>query len=257
MGLHSKQMLTYLGNNIGDVYPSKFGDFKIVEYSHCEDVTISFVKTGYTCKVTSGSIRRGLVKDHTIPTMYGIGYCSSGKVSDKDTLSNKAKAKWQEMLRRCYSLDFLQTNTSYMGCYVNKDWHDLKVFMEWFKSRPLINKQSNFYLDKDILVFGNKEYSPDCCRLVPREINNLQLFKTLKDPMTGIERYDNGTYRVYCNSENLPRKEIIKTTDLTLAINSFREYKQMVVNKTAIKFRDVLDEDLFNHLLTFKFEEFM
>ena len=58
---------------------------------------------------------------------------------------------------------------AYIGCEVCKEWHKLSAFKKWFDE----NYIEGYELDKDILIEGNKLYSPATCCFVPKEINRL------------------------------------------------------------------------------------
>jgi hypothetical protein len=54
------------------------------------------------------------------------------------------------------------------------------------------------HLDKDILVPGNKVYSPDRCLFVPREVNNLFSSSSTKDPLSAVvcaPKFPTGVYK--------------------------------------------------------------
>lgn len=73
---------------------------------------------------------------------------------------------WASMLSRCYC-DNGQGYRTYKGCSVCPEWLVFSNFKAWMDKQDWQGKQ----LDKDILVQGNKVYSPDTCVFVPRAIN--------------------------------------------------------------------------------------
>ena len=75
------------------------------------------------------------------------------------------------MLERCYSPKLHAKEPTYIGCTVCPEWHYLSNFKRWFDN----NYVEGYHLDKDILVKGNKIYSPETCCFVPKEINFLLL----------------------------------------------------------------------------------
>lgn len=77
---------------------------------------------------------------------------------------------WKGMLERCYSSKYQKKFTTYVGCYVCDEWKYLSNFKTWFDA----NYVEGFELDKDILVKGNKVYSADTCRFIPKYINYLK-----------------------------------------------------------------------------------
>lgn len=74
---------------------------------------------------------------------------------------------WQNMLGRCYDPKYIERHPSYSGCNVTEDWLYLSRFEDWMLKQDWEGKQ----LDKDILVVGNKLYSPETCAFIPREVN--------------------------------------------------------------------------------------
>ena len=76
--------------------------------------------------------------------------------------------KWTDILRRCYSERHLQIRPTYRDCSVCEDWKTFSNFMDWMKTQPWEGK----HLDKDILVPGNKVYSPQTCVFVNHQINS-------------------------------------------------------------------------------------
>lgn len=76
---------------------------------------------------------------------------------------------WKGMLTRCYSLKYQLKEPTYIGCSVCDEWKYLSNFKKWFDK----NYIEGYHLDKDILIDGNKIYSPDTCCFVPKYINSL------------------------------------------------------------------------------------
>jgi hypothetical protein len=76
---------------------------------------------------------------------------------------------WQSMLTRCYSDVFQRSRPTYRGCTVDSRWHRFMAFRAWMLTQDWEGKQ----LDKDIIHFGNKIYSPETCCFVSGAINNL------------------------------------------------------------------------------------
>lgn len=80
-------------------------------------------------------------------------------------------AKWQNMLKRCYSKSYQKRQPTYKGCSVCEEWLTFSNFKAWMIKQDWKGK----VLDKDLLVKGNKVYSPDYCVFVSNKINNLIL----------------------------------------------------------------------------------
>ena len=66
---------------------------------------------------------------------------------------------WKDMIRRGHDQKYQAENPTYIGCTVVKEWHRFSVFAEWMQAQ----NHDGLYLDKDIILPGNKVYGPDTC----------------------------------------------------------------------------------------------
>jgi hypothetical protein len=102
--------------------------------------------------------------------VYGVGindWPTSTKINGKAMPEYDA---WHSMLERCYSPKYPAKRPTYIGCTVDPVWHRFTVFYNWLHDNSF---EKGLHLDKDILVEGNKVYSPETCCLVPIAINLL------------------------------------------------------------------------------------
>ena len=74
---------------------------------------------------------------------------------------------WESMIKRCYSEKYHQTKPTYSGCSVCDEWLTFSNFKSWMEKQDWKDQE----LDKDLLVEGNKTYSPATCLFVDRKIN--------------------------------------------------------------------------------------
>ena len=81
--------------------------------------------------------------------------------------NRKAYTIWQDMLSRCYNPAMLDRFPTYKDVSVCKEWHTFSNFKKWFDE----NFIEGYDLDKDLLVKGNKIYSPETCCFTPHKIN--------------------------------------------------------------------------------------
>lgn len=77
--------------------------------------------------------------------------------------------QWKTMLQRCFSKNWHNKYPTYANCTVDLQWLYFSKFQQWAESHDWQNKD----LDKDILIAGNKHYSPNTCLWVPPDINRL------------------------------------------------------------------------------------
>jgi len=123
--------------------------------------------------------------------VYGVGindYDGNISVHGKHMKSYKC---WLRVLERCYDTTYKTKNPTYKDVVICDEWIRFTAFKEWFD----VNYVEGYEIDKDILVQGNKVYSPDTCCFVPRRINTLLLNKQRTNT--------NGFIGVYRNSDNI------------------------------------------------------
>lgn len=77
--------------------------------------------------------------------------------------------RWKSILRRCYSEKFHKISPTYKDCSACEEWLVFSKFKAWMVKQDWQGKE----LDKDILVEGNKVYSPETCLFVSSKINSL------------------------------------------------------------------------------------
>ena len=98
---------------------------------------------------------------------------------------------WIEMIRRCYSSQYHIKRPTYINCTVCDEWLSFSTFKNWMEMQDWKGKD----LDKDVLLIGNKIYSPKTCVFIPRHINSLltHIRSSKKNYPAGVSFSDNGT----------------------------------------------------------------
>lgn len=133
---------------------------------------------------------------------------------------------WKGMLGRCYSEKHQSKRPTYIGCSVCEEWLLFSNFKKWFDE----NYTPGYELDKDILVEGNKVYSPDTCRFVPKYINLL-----VKTP-----RQNNSGYSgVHCIKGKY--RASIKNGDKTVVLGTFDDAVEAHKAYTSAKQKQIFE----------------
>jgi len=151
--------------NVGDkIETNSFGDLIILEKIDWSKVKVKFIQTGYITFATAQSIQKGNVKDKLLPIIFGVGFIGDGEFMSysKTGGTESSYITWANMIKRCYSKEQQIKQPSYVGCTVCDEWHNYQNFARWFSE----NKKPNTVLDKDIILDGNKVYSPEFCSFV-------------------------------------------------------------------------------------------
>ena len=122
-----------------------------------------------------GNFIRRNIKCPYEPRTYGIGYLGEGKYKTRENGKlTKCYDTWHSMLERCYYPKYQEKYPTYKDCEVCESWHNFQAFAEWYNDNYYEIHGEVMCLDKDILIKGNKIYSPETCVFVPEKINNLR-----------------------------------------------------------------------------------
>lgn len=174
-------------------------------------------------------------KDY-VPTVSGVGYLGC---SDAD--SNSASySRWKNMLHRCYDKNVQKNQPSYKGAYVCKEWLNYSNYRKWFNEHYYQVGDEQSDCDKDILIKGNRCYSPSTVCVVPHSINTLFTYKQRSEaellPGVWYEK-DKNKYRAglaFCG-----KKIKIGTFDTEEeAFNAYKEYKEKFIKDMAEKYKN-------------------
>ena len=145
----------------------------IVEYVNSMDITIQFKTSGELVNTTYNHFVRGEVKSHFTPSVFGIGTTGLESIRDENGEILNSYNCWRGMLERCYSAKCQEKNPTYKDCCVCVEWLYYPNFKKWYDNNYYEINNKTSQLDKDILIKGNKIYSPATCIFVPNFINKL------------------------------------------------------------------------------------
>ena len=91
---------------------------------------------------------------------WNVGIIGEGiYVSRINSIRTKEYVAWDAMLQRCYDDKLHKRHPSYKDCTVCEEWLNFQNFAKWFNDNNIDGCQ----LDKDLLIKGNKIYSPETC----------------------------------------------------------------------------------------------
>ena len=183
----------------------------------------------------------------------GCKYCTYTKdktgllfgvaINDCKESESKAYKKWVSMLERCYSQKFKSKKPTYKNCITCDEWLIFSNFKQWFEN----NYIDGYELDKDILVLGNKVYSPETCCFVPHIIN--QVMNSLSKRGVFL-RKDTGKYQVkvykYGKQETVGNFENLQDAEL-----AYKKAKHDYLIQLATEYytKGLISEKIYNALL--------
>ena len=105
--------------------------------------------------------------DYVVEIKETIGYVD-GKQKQKQLWICPFYRVWRDMLQRGHSEKLKLKYPTYKDVSVSKEWHRFSTFSRWMQTQDWQDKQ----LDKDLLIVGNKVYSPETCVFVSKLVNS-------------------------------------------------------------------------------------
>lgn len=186
--------------------------------------------------------------------IFGVGLNDLDKkvLSDEGKIS-KVHQVWYNMLSRCYNRDRENIST-YNNCFVCDDWLRLSNFASWFYEHYI----DGWALDKDILIKGNKIYSPETCCFVPQEINSIitKHDKKRGDYPIGVYYKNNGWQKKYVAALRINGKRRAIGSFLTAeeAFRAYKEKKEEWIKEVANKWKDKIEYRVYEAMCNYKVE---
>ena len=246
---------------LGESKMMNCGEFAfIVNYACYNDITVQFKKTGELIKTTYSNFKNGFVKSRFTPSVYGVGIIGNEKSRDENGEIIKGYSVWTSMLSRCYSDEYKKTHPTYKGCCVCEEWHNYSDFKEWFYNNYYEIPNEQMALDKDILVKGNKIYSPDTCVFVPQNINNLFIKSNKirgKYPIGVYFNKDANKFTAQCNIFYNGKKQYKNLgfyNTIEEAFNSYKQFKENYIKQVAEEYKDKIPNNLYEAMYNYKVE---
>lgn len=239
-------------DRIGEKHITNEGyEIEIIEYFGAFNCTIKFECGIILNSVIYDSIKKGRVKNPNHKSVFGVGFFGQGvyktSIQGKNT---KQYVRWNSMLERCYDEKSLEKRPSYKDVTVCEEWHNFQNFAKWFDE----NYIEGWDLDKDILVKGNKIYSPDTCCFVPPEINNLFIKNDSTRGKYPIGVSKSGVkYRV-CFAKNNKIVHIGYYTTPEEAFQAYKVAKEDYIKDTANEWKDLITDKVYEALCNYSVE---
>ena len=251
---------------------NNFGSKIIIKsYRSAKSIDIFFPEYNYT--VTNREykeFKKGIIKCPYEKRLCEIGYIGEGKYKSKGKDGKKTKAynEWCHIIRRCYDPYCINDDRrlSYVDCFVCEEWHCFQNFAEWFYKNYYEVIGQKMHLDKDILVKGNKIYSPKNCIFVPERINTLFIKATKsrgKYPIGVYEFLDkrngNRKLRAQCSilkDEKVKRKYL---GDFPIdrpfqAFTTYKNFKENYIKQVADEYKGLIPQKLYEAMYNYEVE---
>ena len=257
-------MLGRVIDRTGEIRYNTFGSkMIIVEYRKRKDIDVYFPQYDWTGKnFKYCNFKKGKILCPYERRYYGHGYIGKGKhkAVDENGKHSKCYEVWVKMLQRCFDEKFQIKRPTYKGCKVCTEWLNFQVFAEWFYNNYYEIEGERMHLDKDILIKGNKIYSPNTCVFVPQRINTLFIKrnKVRGEYPIGVSYHKmSKKFIVHCNVYDYKKNKKINLGYYSTpeeAFNVYKEFKENYIKKVADLYKDKIPTKLYDALYNYEVE---
>lgn len=225
---------------------------KIVEYNNSSNIIVEF-QDEYKARVHGQykNFQNGKIKNPYAPFVFGVGMIGEKYSNKRNNKVDNTKeyTLWYSMMRRCFDENFKNKNPTYKNVTCCNEWRLFENFYEWLHSQSNFDKWFDGYgtgykwaLDKDILIKGNKIYSPETCCLVPSIVNHLLIKRDNHrgDYPICIEKKNN-KYQARCNKFTIDEHGKVKAyreylgvyETIEEAFNAYKKCKEDFIKQIA------------------------
>ena len=237
-------------DRVGEVHTTKEGYVvEIISCTHNSCCAIRFLYNDFIkYNVDFADIKRGEIKNPYHASVFSIGYIGEGEYKTKENYKmTGCYRKWMGILKRAYG-----STKYYEYVTVDERWHNFQNFAKWYEEnwKPEYMDKT-WHLDKDILIKGNKVYSPDTCCFVPVEINSLFTrtnSKRGKYPIGVCMNKSNGRFlatlkaKKFSKSYNTPEE----------AFQAYKIEKEKYITEVADKWKPLIKQDIYEVMYNYK-----
>lgn len=227
-------------NRIGEEkYNNQGCLMEIIGYNNSDDITIEF-KDEYKFKTNTqySHFIKGQVKNPYHKSVFDIGIIGYKYPVSLNNKTTKEYNAWSGVLRRCFDNKIQDKRCTYKNVTCCDEWLLYENFYEWLHSQENFDKWydgNRWAVDKDILIKGNKIYSPSTCCLVPININSLFIKSNANrgDLPIGVLKKHN-LFVARCNSPFTNKREhlgIYNTPEE--AFKAYKKRKEEIIEEVA------------------------
>lgn len=232
------------------------GKCVVVAYEGWNKVTVRFIEYPCLVKTRRGCLVSGVLRNPMYPSVLGKGYMGVGEYGSKD---RKVVNLWNNMLGRAFDDKRHAVRSDYKGVTVCEEWLNFQNFAKWFYSQQFHNAIDDhgrsYHLDKDIIVKGNKIYSPENCCFVPNEINVLltKRRKSRGDNPIGVQFHKKTQkFQASLSVGGIKNKYLGLYSSQVEAFQAYKEAKESYIKEVAEKWKGRISEKVYLGLLNYE-----
>lgn len=142
-------------------------------------------------------------QDDWNPWYYRRSYEERGYVGMKQDYQEPSYLLWKNVIQRCYNKKIHVYKPEYKDKSVCEEWLNYANFKLWYDEHFISAKNNQIDLDKDLLVQGNTNYSPETCVFLVHYQNLMFEGKrgncvyVNKDGTFSVDGKKNNSYKTY------------------------------------------------------------
>lgn len=240
-------------------------EIMIIKYINAHNVIAQFQdEHNAIVNVSFQQLQKGQIRNPYHKSVFGIGYLGEGNYpTSVNGKTSQEYITWKGMIERGYNIKYKENHPSYIDVTVCESWHNYSTFYEWIHSQDNYEKWLNgdrWALDKDILVKGNKIYSPQYCKLVPQRVNCFLIKRNADrgDFPIGVSFDKNkAKYTAYCSNPFTKKLDYLGAFEtVEEAFQVYKNYKEMLAKQLAKDEYMIgnIDTDTYNALMNYQVE---
>lgn len=236
---------------VGEVYPTRSGTLTVLEYVRAVEVLIRHNdEHGHEMWTQADRIRKGGVRNPFEKRKDGLSFTGYGYCH---TLPEEVRAdiykRWNSLVRRTLCPTFYVPNrrNSYEDVTLCEEWHNFQNFCRFCAENKYYHR--DFHLDKDLLVRGNKIYSPEACCFLPQYLNGVISinYETGNGLPVGVNKKGSKYEAAISYKGSRKRIGVYSTTEE--ASVAYVKAKEAYVKELALEWKDKIDPRAFEALM--------
>lgn len=207
-------------------------------------------------KFKDEQVHQRIIIKNPYSKLCGVGLLGNATSIDCNGNVKKSYNTWKAMIHRCYNEKDHKRAPTYQDCLVCDEWLYYSNFEQWWNNNYYEISNQEMWLDKDILVKGNKMYSPKTCVIVPKDINLLFVKRDAKrgDLPIGVAYFkrDKKYMASICKFGKQHYLGLYNTSEEAFEV--YKQAKEKYIKEVAEKYKNEIPQRLYEALHKWKVE---
>lgn len=244
---------------IGKKFVNRFNSvYTVIEKLDKRYYIIEFDESKYKCKKRRDHIIKGEVKCPYDKTIHNSCYIGEGKYKVWENGKPSFEYNYYHgVTTRCFNSNYKNIEKTYQDVTMCEEWKNFQNFAKWVEDNYYECNGEKMCIDKDILIKGNKVYSPNTCIFVPKSINSLFISgKTIRGDLpigVSIEK-STGKFKASCGNGHNESIYLGCYNTPQEAFNVYKNFKEMVIKQVADEYKPYIPRKLYDAMYRYEVE---